>query len=151
MLEAAKKIDSRVVILGRGPHKQRLARLAPDNVEFITEPVSEEKLACLYGAAKAFVLPSLYEPFGMALVEAMAMETPVVGTAVGGIPEIVDGSVGRLVPPRSPAALAEAVNSILSATDKAKRMGRAGRKRVKAKFTWDHTAEGYEKLYSRLE
>ncbi|MFC2174373.1 glycosyltransferase family 4 protein [archaeon] len=151
LLEAASNIDARLVILGRGKQKEKLAKLAPDNVTFITKPVSEQKLACLYGAAKAFVLPSLYEPFGMALVEAMAMETPVIGTSVGGVPEVVTPEVGSLVQPRDPAALAEAVNSILSTPDKAKRMGRAGRKRVKENFTWDHTARGYDKLYAALE
>ncbi|MCK4327404.1 MAG: glycosyltransferase family 4 protein [Candidatus Diapherotrites archaeon] len=151
LLEAAKSIDSHIVILGRGQQKKRLKRLAPDNVTFITKPVSEEILACLYGAAKAFVLSSLYEPFGMAFLEAMAMETPVVGTTVGGIPEIVTKEVGRLVPPRDPAAIAEAVNSILASPAQAKRMGHAGRKRVQKNFTWDHSAQGYEKLYASLE
>lgn len=151
LIEAAKRIEANVVILGRGPHEQKLKRLAPDNVVFITDHVSEEKLACLYGACKAFVLPSLYEPFGMVFVEAMAMEKPVVGTFVGGIPEIVTPDVGILVPPRNPVAIAEAVNSLLSLPNKAKRFGRAGRKRVEENFTWDHTAKGYEQIYASFD
>jgi len=151
LMEAAKKIDSRVVVLGRGPQHDKLKKLAPKNVSFINEYVSEQKLAELYGACKAFVLPSLYEPFGMVFVEAMAMAKPVVGTAVGGIPEIVTPDCGFLVPPRDPNAVAEKVNELLSNPDKAKRMGHAGRKRVERNFTWDKTAEAYENIYASLQ
>ena len=150
LIEAAKSIDSTIVILGRGPHKNKLLKKAPDNVKIITKPVSEEKLACLYGACKAFVLPSLYEPFGMVLVEAMAMKKPVVGTTVGGIPEIITKETGTLIPPRDPTAIADQLNYFLSNPAKAKRMGKAGRKRVEENFTWNHTAECYEKIYSKL-
>ncbi len=150
LLEAAKGIDAAVVILGRGPQERKLRRKAPENVKLITRRISERELACLYKSAKAFVLPSLYEPFGMVLVEAMAMKTPVVGTSVGGIPEIVTPDTGILVPPRNPAAIAEATNTLIAHPAKAKRMGRAGRKRVENNFTWDKTAEGYERIYSEL-
>jgi len=150
LLEAAREINSTVVILGRGPQERKLKKSAPENVVFITDRVSEHELACLYKAAKAFILPSLYEPFGMVLVEAMAMETPVVGTTVGGIPEIITPDTGILVPPRNPTAIAEAINSLLASPAKARRMGKAGRKRVEKNFTWDQTAEGYERIYSEL-
>lgn len=151
LLDAAKEIDSTIVILGRGPQAKKLKKKAPKNVKFITERVPEEKLACLYKAAQAFVLPSLYEPFGMVFVESMAMETPVVGTTIGGIPEIVTKDTGLLVPPRDPRAIADSVNELISKPAKAERMGKAGRKRVEQNFTWDHTAEGYEKIYASLE
>ncbi len=151
LLEAAKNIDSQLVILGRGPQKEKLMKKAPSNVSFITDRVSEETLACLYGACKTFVLPSLYEPFGMVFVEAMAMKTPVIGTNVGGVPEIITKDSGVLIPPRDPKAISETVNDLLSFPDKSKRLGRHGRKRVEQNFTWDHTAAKYEKIYSSLE
>lgn len=150
LLAAAKKIDSDIVILGRGPLKKTLMKKAPRNVRFISDVVSEGRLESLYGACKAFVLPSLYEPFGMVFLEAMAMEKPVVGSAVGGIPEIVTDGTGFLIPPRDPKALASRVNYLLSHPAKARKLGRAGRRRVKRHFTWDHTAKAYERLYAGL-
>lgn len=101
--------------------------------------------------ARVFVCPSIYEPFGLINIEAMACGVPVVATAVGGIPEIIrDGVTGYLVPftpsgdafgtPADPGALArdlaERVNDLLAAPERAKEMGAAGRQRVLDHFTW---------------
>lgn len=81
------------------------------------------------------VLPSLWEGFGLALIEGMSMEKPVVGTRVGGIPEIIeDGVVGRLVPPKDAFILSNAILEIARDSSKQKIMGTLGRKRVEELF-----------------
>jgi glycosyltransferase involved in cell wall biosynthesis len=150
LLDAMKKVDAKLVLLGRGPLEKKLEKNAGKDVEIITRRVSEEELAALYGGCRAFVLPSLYEPFGMVIVEAMAMKKPVVATSVGGIPEIITPETGFLVPPRDPNALAEKMNHVLKNPEKTSKMGVKGRERVEQNFTWDHTAKSYLKLYEKL-
>jgi len=92
-------------------------------------------VADIMGALDLLVLPSHYEPFGRVLVEAMAAGKPVIGTKVGGIPEIIEnGTNGLLVAPGSPDALAGAIIRILQDPDMARRMGAAGRQLAKARF-----------------
>ncbi|MCD6522814.1 MAG: glycosyltransferase family 4 protein [Candidatus Diapherotrites archaeon] len=150
LMRAMDDIQQNLVLLGRGPLEKKLKKMAPDNVIFLTEKVSEQKLVELYAGCQLFVLPSLYEPFGMVFVEAMAMEKPVIGTSVGGIPEIITEDCGIVIEPRSSSAIVRAVNTILEDPKRARKMGKAGRKRVKKYFTWDHTAEAYEKFYKYL-
>ena len=101
--------------------------------------------------AAAFICPSVYEPLGIVNLEAMACQTPVVASAVGGIPEVVDdGLTGLLVPPSDPVALADAVNRILDEPDLGKRMGLAGRERAVAEFSWRAIAEETVALYERV-
>ena len=86
-------------------------------------------------ALDVFVLPSLCETLGYALLEAMAAEVAAIGTTVGGIPEvIVPGETGFLVPPRDPVALAGAIRDLLANEQDRRRMGEAGRRRVAAFF-----------------
>jgi len=103
-----------------------------------------------------FVCPSVYEPFGLINIEAMACGLPVVASAVGGIPEIiVEGVTGYLVP--VPAgetalgpALAERVNELLDDPARARAMGEAGRLRVAERFTWKAIAAETGALYASL-
>jgi glycosyltransferase involved in cell wall biosynthesis len=86
-------------------------------------------------ALDIFAFPSLCETLGFALLEAMATEIPAVGSAVGGVPEvIVHGETGLLVPPRNSAALAGALQQLFSSPANREQMGRAGRQRVKECF-----------------
>ncbi|MCC6173791.1 MAG: glycosyltransferase family 4 protein [Chloroflexi bacterium] len=94
------------------------------------------------------VLPSLWEGFGLVLLEAMAAGRPVVASAVGPIPEIVvDGETGRLVPPGNPAALASAIVQVLSDSDLAVRFGTAGRQRVERAFSLERMVAQTDALY----
>ncbi len=103
----------------------------------------------LYSHAAVFCCPSVYEPFGLINLEAMACEAPVVASAVGGILEVVeDGKTGLLVPPAQPAALAEALVRVLKSPDLARDMGKAGRRRVEEKFSWASVAERTEQVYA---
>ena len=147
--------------------KKRVAELAGQRkgVTWIQEMLPRPELIQILSHARAFVCPSIYEPFGIVNLEAMACELPVVGSAVGGIPEIVeDGKTGFLVSfepdgtaigsPRDPAAfgiaLAQRINDVVANPDLAARFGRAGRQRVLEKFSWTKIAEQTRDLYERL-
>jgi glycosyltransferase involved in cell wall biosynthesis len=98
-----------------------------------------------------FCLPSLWEAFGIVLVEAMAMRLPIVAANVEGIPEVMkDGETGILVPPQEPEALAAAIMKLLKDKTLAKQMGEAGRKRTERLFLTSRIIEEYERLYVGL-
>ncbi len=98
-----------------------------------------------------FCLPSLWEGFGMVLIEAMAESRPIVASSVGSIPEVVrHGETGLLVSPGDEEALAEAILKVLKDRDLAETMGRAGRKRLERKFTREAMVRATEKFYDKL-
>ncbi len=136
-----------------------------DGVHWIPEMVAVPELIELYSGASVFVCPSVYEPFGIINLEAMACETPVVASRVGGIPEVVvDGETGILVPveqnappdfePRDPERfardLATAIGEVLADPERAARMGRSGRARVEKLFNWETIARRTLELYGTL-
>ncbi len=105
----------------------------------------------LLALTDVFVLPSTDEPFGRVIVEAMAMELPVVATATGGVPEIVkQGETGLLVPPEEPTVLAEAIIRLLEDGELRREMGTRGRERVLAHFDARRTVRQVQELYERL-
>jgi len=119
------------------------------NVKFLGE-VPEETLQHLYQSCDLFVAPSLYESFGLVYLEAMNYAKPVVACHTGGVPEVVDhGVTGLLVEPEAPAALAEAIVSLLRSPDKLHDMGMAGRHRLLDKFTYIQMARNTEEVYRR--
>jgi glycosyltransferase involved in cell wall biosynthesis len=102
----------------------------------------EAEIERLYREATLFALPSRYDAFGIAFLEAMAYELPCVGADICAMPEIIaDGMTGRLVPKRDPDALAAALLDVLSDPERAAQMGVAGRQRVLENYTWDRVAE----------
>lgn len=102
----------------------------------------------LIAAADVFALPSLAEPFGLAILEAMALARPVVATAAGGPLEIVvDGETGLLVPPAAPDALAAALESLLRDPAACRRLGRNGWSRYRERFTADRMAQATLAVY----
>jgi starch synthase len=93
----------------------------------------------------------VYEPLGIVNLEAMACGTAVVGSRVGGIPEVVaDGVTGLLIPPDDPASLAIALNELLRDPDRAVAMGQAGRERAVKEFSWETVAAQTVALYGEL-
>ena len=101
--------------------------------------------------ATVFACPSLYEPLGIVNLEAMACGTAVVGSDVGGIPEVVmDAQTGLLVPPGDHVLLAEALSSLLGDPARAAAMGHLGRERVAAEFSWASIAAQTAALYTEL-
>jgi len=122
-----------------------------DNVVWIDRMLPRDHVIQLYSHASVFVCPSVYEPFGIINLEAMACEIPVVASRVGGIPEVVvDGETGLLVPPRDPAALAEAINLILGSAELSARFGKAGRARVEKHFSWQAIAMQTKEVYASV-
>jgi glycosyltransferase involved in cell wall biosynthesis len=104
----------------------------------------------LVGAMDILLLPSWEEPFGRALIEAMAMGVPVIATSVGGPAEIIeDGREGYLLAPREPEAWAQAVRRIAASAELARELGRAGRRRVEQEFTIARHVEAMLDLYER--
>ena len=120
-------------------------------VIWIPEMLPKKDVIQLLTHALVFACPSVYEPLGIVNLEAMACETAVVASRVGGIPEVVnDGVTGLLVPPDDPASLSDALNTLLRDPDRADAMGRAGRKRAVTEFSWDTVAAQTAALYAEL-
>jgi glycogen synthase len=132
---------------------------------WIPEMVPVERLVALYSHAALFVCPSVYEPFGIINLEAMACGTPVVAAAVGGIPEVVvNGQTGLLVPfeavgdddpePLRPQEyardLAAAINALLAAPERRQAMAAEARRRVEAHFGWEAIARETLQYYGEL-
>jgi glycosyltransferase involved in cell wall biosynthesis len=130
---------------------QRRLRMGLDTKVSRVGVLRHEELSDRMRAAALMVMPSLSEPFGMPVAEAMATGLPVVASRVGGLPElVVDGKTGLLVDPDDPAALAEAILRLLNDRALAQAMGKAGRLRAEQLFTWDQTVARLQSLYSEL-
>ncbi len=141
-----------------------------EGIILISEMLPREKVKVLYSHARVFACPSLYEPFGIINLEAMACETPVVGSLVGGIPEIIiEGNTGYLVPlesisrtdfnPADPESFqknfAAKINLLLEDEALATKMGKEGRVRVLKQFSWESIAKTtfdyYQEVIARFE
>jgi glycogen synthase len=177
LLNAVPHLDPRlqVVLCASSPDSPEIAedvkaavarvQATRGGVIWIAEMVDRTTAIQLYSHATVFCCPSIYEPFGIINLEAMACETPVVASAVGGIPEVVvHGETGFLVPvtqqtkapfePVNPAEfardLARSINALLVDAELRRQMGQAGRRRVENCFSWRSVAEATLKLYEAL-
>jgi glycosyltransferase involved in cell wall biosynthesis len=158
LVEAAARVaaavpDVRFLLVGEGELKDKIEhqiiRLKLQK-HFILTGFRNDILRLL-AAMDIVVLSSHLEGLGTSLLDAMAMARPVVATRVGGIPEMVeDGVTGRLVPPRDPAALAEALINLLRRPDERKRMGEAGRARMLSAFSAEAMVTATESLYLKI-
>jgi alpha-maltose-1-phosphate synthase len=177
LLDAAAHLDgdAQLVLLAGAPDTPEIGAEFRERVEqlrsrggdiiWVEEMLPRHEVVQILTNATVFVCPSIYEPFGLVNVEAMGCEVAVVASAVGGIPEVVvDGETGLLVPfdagddafgsPADPdgfaRALAAATNDLLADPDRAREMGRAGRRRAVEAFSWSSVAERTAALYRRL-
>ncbi len=163
-LLVAEGVDAHLLLIGSAKFVARATRF--DNDAYVAglkatiaaaglgERVSwlgeREDVPQLVRALDVLLLPSLEEPFGRALIEAMALEVPVLATAVGGPPEIVeDGREGYLLAPAEPAAWAQGVRRIVEREDGGAEMGAAGRSRVIASFTAAQHSAAIIDVYER--
>jgi len=150
---------AKLVVIGDGPEREVLAPQAQRaglgaRVE-LRGRVSHAELRRAYASASAFVLPSIVdsrgdtEGLGVVLLEAMTYGVPVVGSNVGGITDIVrDGETGLLVPPGDPAALAAALERLAADPALARRLGEAGRRRVREQFSWPAITAQWQECYA---
>jgi starch synthase len=169
LLAAALKIDPRfqIVMAASSPDTPEIAaevdalaervRAERGNLVWIDRFISRDDLIHLHTHATVFVCPSVYEPFGLVILEAMACETAVVASRVGGIPEIVvEGETGYLVDydptgiEQFTTDLAARIERLMSDLDLATKMGKAGRLRVIKDFGWPAIAQRTVDLYDRL-
>jgi alpha-maltose-1-phosphate synthase len=160
--------DTPEIAAEMGAAVERARKESGHKIVWIREMLAKEKVITLYTHAAIFVCPSVYEPFGIINLEAMACETPVVASAVGGIPEVVEhGETGLLVAPETISAteveprhpeqfsrdLAAAVNVLLDDPALRESMARKARARVEREFSWTsiarQTAAFYEEVISR--
>ncbi len=156
--------DAQLVLCAGAPDTPELAadtaaqveslKAARDGVVWVQDMLPREDIVQLLTHCTLFVCPSIYEPLGIVNLEAMACGTPVVASAVGGIPEVVDDEeTGLLVPYDETrtgyfeAQLASSVNRLLADPELASRMGATGRQRVIADFGWDKVAEATVDIY----
>jgi len=166
--------DTQVVLCAGAPDTPEIAKELREKVEearkehprivWIEKMVTKQETIQLYSNCRVFCCPSVYEPFGIINLEAMACRSPVVASSTGGIKEVVvDGETGYLVPfeqdpvtsfPREPEKfakdLAAKINVLLGDAEKCRRFGDAGRKRVEDIFSWTAIAHQTIELYGRL-
>jgi len=145
----------RLLLVGDGPLRQQLEALARslavnDRVAFLGSRERAE-VARLLQDCTLFVLPSRSEPFGIVVAEALACRKPVVASAVGGIPEIIEsGRTGVLVEPDDPDALAEALAHVLESETLRESIAEAGHRRVRDQFGCDAMSASYGRVYAAL-
>ena len=123
-------------------HKKKLK----DKVTIMSQRLSEEEMIELYSAADQFILPSLHEPFGIVLIQAMATNTPIVTTNVGGILEVVDNTA-ITVKSRSSKLLKKGIETYINDKKLAKKNAKNARKRVVDNFDWKIVGRQVEKVY----
>ena len=152
--------DLRLKIVGDGdlaPHLRRLCTnlmIPPEKVEFVTPAgwVSREEMAALYQGAMAVVVPSIYEPFGMTAVEALACQRPVVASRIGGLKETVRHNVnGMLAEPRDEPDIAQWLMTLAANADLRARLGLEGRRSIGPEYSWHVIGQQFVELYGELK
>jgi glycosyltransferase involved in cell wall biosynthesis len=145
--------ETTFVLVGDGPLRRQLENQTRTlgiwpRVKFLGQRLDSQAMISLFDV---FVLPSVIEGMPNALLEAMALEKPVVVTEVGGNAEVVtNGKTGIVVPSRQPAKMAEAIIGLLRDEELSRRLGEAGRQTVTQRFCFRHTLRAMESLYEQL-
>ncbi|KKS44887.1 hypothetical protein A2567_01875 [Candidatus Azambacteria bacterium RIFOXYD1_FULL_42_11] len=156
LFEAISKLKFQILIFGNGPLEAKLKKMAEDlNIADKVEwrgfmPYS--KVSEALAQIDIFVYPSWHEGFGRSIMEAMAMEKPVVATNVGGIPDLVkDGENGFLVEPHKPEELAKKIKILTEDKELREKFGKAGRKWVAKNFEWNEGIKKFAQLFLELK
>jgi glycosyltransferase involved in cell wall biosynthesis len=148
--ELVKTRDLRLMVVGQpqknGSVARQITELGIGRRVTFTGRIDHGAFVRLYAKATMAVVPSLYEGFGLPAGEAMACGVPVISTTGGALPEVV-GDAGVLVPPADAGALARAIKELLDHPARARQLGQAGLKRVRASFTWAKAAEKIVEVY----
>jgi glycogen(starch) synthase len=144
--------QARLVVVGDGTERVALQQQAEQlgiarSVEFVGW-IAPEQVPTIIGSATMLVMPSRWEGLPNVALQAGMMARPVVGTGVGGLPEIVEHErTGFLVEPENAEALAEAIILLLKNPELAVQMGRAARARIQTEFSWERYVDAYDSLY----
>ena len=142
--------DLRLLIIGSGPLESQLRsmaeRLNVDKDMKITYGISEEMLPYYFNIADIFAFPSLFEPAGMALLEAAACRVPAVAAKVGGIPEMI-GEYGIYTRPKSAEDIEDKIRYVIENRGEVEKMTRSARKLIERKHDWDRIARQYENVF----
>jgi len=151
-LQAMRSVDGKLIMAGAGPERERMEALSKRlglnaKVEIIGR-VSEAKKKELFATCSLFVMPSLFESYGIAAAEAMSFGKVVVASSVGGLPEVV-ADCGVLVPPRDPTALAREINTLMADPKLRHELGHRARARASL-YSWDNVADLLEKVYFQV-
>lgn len=147
---------TRLVIIGRQDDekyvtdlRQRVSSQGLANRVYFKQPVAQTELAALMSSAAVLVLPSLSEGLGRVILEAMATGTAVIGSRVGGIPDLVqDGVTGFLVPPGDAGALADKIRWVLTHPEEAGAVGQRARAYAQRRFSAQAYAQGYRQIFN---
>lgn len=158
LLEAIPKVleavpDAVFVLAGDGPQHQNILKSIQEKSlgAHVLLLGLRRDIPNVLKSIDLFVLPTLEEALGTAFVEAMAMKKPVIGTRVGGVPEVIDdGGNGLLVDPRDPAGLADAIVRLLRSPDLAAAMGERGREIATTEFSVERMCRRMQALYEAL-
>lgn len=152
LLEAYEQVETDCQLLIAGPVRDEAYSDEIGSIDGATYLgyVDKSVLNQLYVESDLFVFPTRSDVFPLVTLEAMASETPVVTTKVGGLPEQIPDGAGCLVPPNDPSAVAEAIEYILAERSRVDKMGQHGRKAVSELYSWDAVAEEAVKVYSTL-
>ncbi|RLG69256.1 hypothetical protein DRN93_00610 [archaeon] len=146
--------DAGLMVVGRGPElshlKELVWKLDLEKRIFFEGFVKDALLPAYYAAADVFVLPSLWEPFGMVLLEAMATGRAIAASRVGGIPEILGGEAGLLFNPRDSYSITRTLNILLSDESLRKNLGNNGRERALKYYSWEKVVEKLENVYNKV-
>jgi len=154
-LIAKKRKNVRLRIVGNGPDKPHLMKLTEalkiKDKTFFEGLVPHTEMPKYYQQCDIFCFPTLGEPFGKAIIEAMACAKPVIASNIGGPAEIIKNQKnGLLVPPAQPKILATKILDLLDNEAKMKKMGTNARKTVIEKYSWEKISEMYHSLYRNL-
>lgn len=151
----AQNPDIKFVIAGKGPHLSNLKNqarfLGIDDRIYFTGYISDEERNKLYQIADLAVFPSLYEPFGIVALEAMATGTPVIASSVGGLAEFIEHREnGYKVSPGDPLSLAKAITHLLANKKEASKIAKNGFEMVRNEYNWDKIAAKTFNLYEKV-
>ena len=132
----------------KGGHTERLLKKLrlEDRVRFFSN-ITQEELRKTYCEAEIAIIPSLYEGFGFAAIEAMACGVPLISTSGGALPEVIKDA-GIIIPPKNSKEIYNSIVMLLSSSDLASQLALKASERVKSKFSWRVIAKKLEKIYS---
>lgn len=142
--------NARLIVAGSHVPPETVLTAFPETARAavcVAPPATEQDLLALMQGSAAMVLPSLYEGFGIAFLEAMAVGLPVIGTPTGGMADLIESGVnGLLVPQHDPEALAEGIITLLTRPERRQMLGRAARATAET-YTWERAAQATAAVY----